>query len=567
MSFFDKNTIKRNTIKMLYSGQYLCKNFRLRFAIITVFLLGNVLASSSLYAQSNELSLKQLLLTPGKLTQAHAKIENQCSKCHANFDKSNQSPLCLECHTKINTDIKNSKGFHSNLSQKERNQCQLCHSDHKGRNFNITSLDIDHFDHSKTEFELEGIHKRLSCDDCHKVSEKKLKEKEGAFRLELKAGKCLSCHADQHENKLDKKCSKCHNQTNWHVNKFDHNKTDFALKGKHQQVACKLCHINDVSVKIGSQCTTCHLSKDKHLGVFGKKCTACHSEKTWKKEHYDHFKETKYRLVGKHKKLACSTCHTTPVSKNNNASKTNETCNSCHKNDDIHSGNNGTNCEQCHNNSSWSKSTFKHNKDTQFTLEGIHQKLHCDACHLPNTLKQFDKKNHSKKVRKCYSCHQLNDPHKGKLGKKCQSCHKQQKWQSQITFNHDFSRFPLTGGHKLLVCQSCHESADFEIKNIQCSSCHASDDIHESTLGKKCEQCHNTSSWSTWQFDHQIQTKFPLEGAHQNLTCKLCHSSELTKPLSPPKACVDCHQPDDVHQGSFGQDCQRCHNMESFNDF
>ena len=535
----------------------------MKFILITLFYLLTSLTSTSLFAQSHELSLKQLLLMPGKLTSAHAKIENKCNKCHASFDKSNQSPLCLQCHTKINKDIINETGFHSRLSKKEKGQCQLCHSDHKGRDFNITSLDVDHFDHSKTEFELEGIHKRLSCDDCHKKSVKK----EQPFRLKLKEGKCLSCHEDQHKNKLDNKCSKCHNQANWHVNKFDHNKTNFALKGKHQQVACKLCHINDVSVEIGTQCTNCHLSKDKHLGVFGQKCTSCHSEKTWKNEHYDHFKETKYRLVGKHQKLTCASCHKVPIAKNKAKHKAVRACNGCHKSDDVHSGNNGAKCQSCHNNSSWKKTTFDHNKDTKFKLQGIHKKLHCDACHLPNTLKPTIHKSSSKEIRNCYNCHQLNDPHKGKLGKACQNCHKQQAWQNQITFNHDFSRFPLTGSHQLLVCQSCHDSADFEIKNIECSSCHSNDDFHESTLGKKCEQCHNTASWSTWVFDHQRQTNFPLEGAHQNLTCNLCHTTELTKPLLPPKSCVDCHQQDDVHQGSFGQDCQRCHNRESFNDF
>jgi len=559
----------------------------MKYIVITLFYLITMLSSTSVVAQSNDLSLKQLLLMPGKLANAHAKIENQCNKCHANFDKTNQSPLCLACHTKINQDIVNKTGFHNSLSNKEKQQCPLCHSDHKGRGFDITSLDRDHFDHSKTDFKLEGIHQRLSCGDCHKPTAKLvdksvnklvnttlekngLTEKEGAFHLTLKTDTCLTCHADQHKTKLDTQCTKCHNQTNWRVNNFDHNKTDFVLKGKHQQVACKLCHINDVSVKIGTQCSNCHLSKDKHLGVFGKKCSTCHSEKTWKNDHYDHFKETKYRLVGKHKNLACASCHKTPIAKirkSNNTNSIAKTCNSCHKSDDIHAGNNGTNCQKCHNNNSWKKSTFDHNKDTKFTLQGTHKKLHCDACHLPNTLKNVDHKNAIKDVRECYSCHQLTDPHKGKLGKKCQSCHKQQTWQKQVTFNHDFSRFPLTGGHKLLVCQSCHESADFEIKSINCRSCHQGDDIHEGTLGKKCEQCHNTASWSTWMFDHQSETKFSLEGAHQNLTCDLCHKSSLAKPLFPPKSCVDCHQGDDVHQGSFGQNCQRCHNTESFNDF
>ncbi len=485
---------------------------------------------------------------PGKLTQAHAKIESQCNKCHLQFDKSNQSPLCLDCHKAIKSDLQNSTGFHSKLAKNKIKQCSLCHTDHQGRNTNITSLDTEHFNHQQTEFPLKNSHLKLSCNDCHKKNNKN-------FRIKLKVGQCTSCHQDPHQGKLKNDCSKCHNQKKWQVRQFDHSKTTFKLVGKHQQLICQSCHVNDVSKKIGDQCVNCHRSKDKHFNVFGNKCGACHTSKSWKKTDYNHYSSTKFRLLGKHKTLACVDCHLKKVSPE-------KSCNSCHKNNDIHLGNNGTDCQQCHNNNKWQDTSFDHNNDTDFTLQGAHKKLNCDACHLLNSEKKA-----VATTRQCNDCHQLTDAHRGKLGKDCQDCHKQQQWNQQVTFNHDFTLFPLTGAHQLLFCQSCHDTADFSVKSFKCADCHIDDDFHQKTLGNKCEQCHNTSSWSAWQFDHQRQTDFPLKGAHNKLACNLCHKKELPKPLKPAKECVSCHKKDDTHHGTFGRNCQQCHNKESFYDF
>ena len=70
---------------------------------------------------------------PGKLTRPHAKIENKCQKCHLHFDKSNQSPLCLDCHEDIDDDLKQKHRFHSKIAKDDIKQCNGCHTDHKGR--------------------------------------------------------------------------------------------------------------------------------------------------------------------------------------------------------------------------------------------------------------------------------------------------------------------------------------------------------------------------------------------------------------------------------------------------
>src|SRR3546814_8934320 len=61
---------------------------------------------------------------PGEVSQAHAKTEAECAKCHIAFDKDAQPRACLECHQPIDADIKAQRGFHGRQSE---SQCRVCH--------------------------------------------------------------------------------------------------------------------------------------------------------------------------------------------------------------------------------------------------------------------------------------------------------------------------------------------------------------------------------------------------------------------------------------------------------
>jgi hypothetical protein len=80
--------------------------------------------------------------------------------------------------------------------------------------------------------------------------------------------------------------------------------------------------------------------------------------------------------------------------------------------------------------------------------------------------------------------------------------------------------------------------------------------------------CHNPNGWSLWQFDHNEKTKFKLTGAHKNLQCTHCHTAPVqeNKDIMTKKTCHNCHMEDDVHRGSFGTPCERCHTPESFQE-
>jgi len=64
--------------------------------------------------------------------------------------------------------------------------------------------------------------------------------------------------------------------------------------------------------------------------------------------------------------------------------------------------------------------------------------------------------------------------------------------------------------------------------------------------------------WKRWDWDHDTKTRFKLDGAHKKLNCYDCHSKPVDD-AKLPMACVACHNADDVHAGSFGKQCERCH--------
>ena len=51
------------------------------------------------------------LVSPGPLTEAHAKYEKTCNQCHTAFDKNAQASLCLDCHKDVAKDFQRANGL------------------------------------------------------------------------------------------------------------------------------------------------------------------------------------------------------------------------------------------------------------------------------------------------------------------------------------------------------------------------------------------------------------------------------------------------------------------------
>ena len=489
------------------------------------------------------------LFSPGELSNAHKSFDEKCDSCHDTSNKEKQDRLCLNCHDHKNIaeDMQRYEGFHGRLVIRGQSACKQCHREHRGRKANIYSLTTGSFDHTNTDFNLKGNHLVLECKACHKENKK----------YHEASADCFSCHKKQdiHKGKLGQKCQTCHVENGWKQSGFDHDKsTDFPLYGKHKQINCQLCHVNNKFKETPKSCVSCHGLNDVHGRRYGTKCHTCHSEDGWKNSKFDHARDTKYKLTGKHFKASCDSCHTG----NLYTQKLDTSCYSCHKNDDEHKGKNGKNCHECHNTRTWGKSQFNHDTVKEFPLTGKHENVECESCHRA-TLKK-------KLPTDCYSCHKFGDPHMAKMGEKCNQCHNTYGWHTKIFFEHDITRFPLIGLHATTTCEECHLNQTYRDTTIQCVSCHKSRDEHKGRFGDDCGYCHNPNSWKTWLFDHNKQTSFKIDGAHADIKCYSCHRTKTADLSRSIANCSTCHNGDDIHQGGFGQYCNRCHNTRSFRE-
>ncbi len=232
-------------------------------------------------------------------------------------------------------------------------------------------------------------------------------------------------------------------------------------------------------------------------------------------------------------------------------------------------------CGLCHGAQGWKPAKvatrFDHGK-YGFQLEGAHAAAGCMNCH---TTLQF-----SQSKTQCQSCHE--DPHRGEMGLECARCHGAKSFtdRAPMVRAHQLTRFPLSGGHASVDCESCHRPQaqgrmQFVNTRTDCQSCHmdryrATRDPDHAASGfpVTCQGCHSTESWNTAKFDHD-RTTFPLTGRHRGTTCTSCHSNGQFASTS--TACQSCHQaqydtaqPPHASAGFAATACASCHNTNSF---
>lgn len=529
-------------------------------------------------------------LSPGPLVDAHKDLEGitKCTQCHDIGNKVSNDK-CLNCHKEIKTLTDRNRGFHASGEVKGKD-CAQCHSDHHGRNFDMLRFDEKKFNHRLTNYELTGAHKQIDCRKCHLpdlIADQEIKYRKGTF-LGLDT-KCNACHKDVHRKTLGNDCAKCHSTDDFvPASRFNHDKTDFVLAGKHKAVQCTECHQKEtiqgeVFQKFDGipfkNCQNCH--KDPHNNQLGANCKECHNEQTfagWPTLSRFNHNQTHFPLKGKHKQVNCQECHkmsATPLTvfQDRPGVKT-ENCQSCHK--DVHEGALGTDCAACHTEDSFRKlgnpDRFDHDK-THFALEGKHETVDCKKCHTAERM--TDPVAHNR----CADCH--SDYHEGQFTngthqQDCGMCHTVGGF-GESSFGielHAITLFPLEGGHAATPCFACHKQGEkWKFRNVgrRCVDCHQ--DVHAGQIAAKwypdkaCERCHQVSGWQDNHFEHQL-TAFALKGAHTRQSCRSCHIPDETHPngrfAGIGSQCADCHA--DVHRGQFVQNntvqCERCHQTE-----
>jgi hypothetical protein len=251
-------------------------------------------------------------------------------------------------------------------------------------------------------------------------------------------------------------------------------------------------------------------------------------------------------------RFACSDCHGTDITQFDPA-----VCTACHQQLDkvfltAHTLAYGTNCRGCHDGIETIGKKFDHNR-AAFKLEGKHDGVTCDKCHLNAHLAADFKSTPTH----CGDCHQKDDAHQGEFGKECGTCHRVAAWKP-ATFDHNLSAFKLEGKHAEVKCAGCHINDTFKGTPKTCFGCHQKEDEHKGQFGQDCGACHAPTDWDKVTFDHNLSA-FKLDGAHANVACEKCHINQVFK--GTPTACSGCHQDPAFHLGLFaGTACSQCHN-------
>jgi nitrate/TMAO reductase-like tetraheme cytochrome c subunit len=380
-------------------------------------------------------------------------LKTNCVNCHTDYHKGTLSSNCLNCHDgnafKPASKFKHTSakfqltGKHENVecikchkietangikNQKftgiQYSSCVNCHIDphknkfgpncmdcHSNATF-VTTKELKGFDHTKTNYVLQGKHLNLSCKSCHI----------GSYTTPIKHQKCYDCHKDYHKGQFIKEgispdCNTCHDLNSFKNALFtieQHNKTAFILQGAHVAVPCFDCHRKTETWsfrEIGKKCADCH--KNIHGDAINKKyfpeenCLSCHTSNTWSEINFDHSK-TSFKLLGAHITQPCKKCHfsqTNEDTKQQKFSGLSMSCTSCHKDKHFNQFDKEgtTDCSRCHVFDNWKPSKFNHNI-TAFKLDGKHENLTCNKCHKPtqtnnNIYIQY------KISGKCESCH------------------------------------------------------------------------------------------------------------------------------------------------------------------
>ena len=506
------------------------------FVLPAVLLMTLALACDTARAASLE-----TLLMPGKVIAGHAEFEQECGKCHDRADRARQSTLCMACHEAIAADLQGGKGFHGRQAASERVQCRACHTEHRGRDADIVKLIRPAFDHGATDFALTGAHTGAQCESCHRAG-KKFREASsrcsdchrsddphggqlgpdcgachataswagGRFdhaqtKFALRDGhadvacgachagnrfrgtplQCDSCHApdDLHRGSRGPDCASCHVTTGWKTTRFDHARlAGFALAGAHAQVQCQGCHrAADFKDDLPRDCAGCHRADDAHATRLGDGCDKCHGVSAWTPATFDHARDARFTLAGRHAGLGCHDCHTSVVSRQ----KLGTDCGSCHRAHDVHAGRLGTDCGQCHGVEKWDTDVAFDHDLTAFPLVGLHVAVPCHECHVSAAYKGIPGD--------CADCHRLDDRHKGALGRDCEACHSPNGWRLWQFDHAKVTGFALVGAHERATCEGCHRQPPDVVKlSGDCMSCHAQDDVHLGQFGRQCQRCHGS---------------------------------------------------------------------------
>ena len=482
------------------------------------------------------------------ISGGHAQVG--CRECHvegepSSFDVVGQHRIqpaprdCLACHESPHEE----RFMGEVAAQLGRSVGQSCASCHAAEHisFRDEALEMTPAQHAHTGFGLERPHAGLDCTQCHS-NEASSEGQPESFERRFPgrgADDCASCHDDPHGGQFAEGpfsvlgCVACHDRERFEPHAFaeaQHALTSLPLDGAHLDAECSACHQRSVDGDAiwprefrgtPARCEACH--DDAHAGFFEGREPPRPAAAAIAAERGD-----------------CALCHLTESF------------------------------------DALPPEGFAHGPWTGFALVGAHREESCESCHplspeADDLGRRFGRvAEHFGAVERCTSCHE--DPHEGGFDVRglprkvqgredCLRCHVESSFRAfpDGFDHHKWTAFPLKGAHGKLDCSDCHEPLrrPTEIGRTwgraagsACADCHADPHGGQFEVDGRidCARCHrSTASFAALSFNHEIDSRFPLGAAHEELACAECHQAVHQedggyvryRPLR--MQCTDCH--------------------------
>ena len=382
-------------------------------------------------------------------------------------------------------------------------------------------------------------------------------------------------------------------------------------------LSCTKCH-GGGNVPMNSLCLDCH-TEIRWLAQQGRglhatnpvaPCVSCHPDHAGRdfamirwpegsRDRFDH-RRAGWPLEQAHAEVKCLECHT-PSFRLGEAGRLSprrsemagwvgleRACVSCHE--DVHQKSLSARCDTCHDLKSWQLASRFDHVNSRYPLTGAHAEVTCAACHQPpsqgavrNREGELLPRFKPLRFAQCSDCHR--DPHDARLGPACDDCHVTRGFKviGRERFNHERTRFPLSGRHSAVACGGCHTSGaprEWNPPFATCGACHADAHAGQATIAGKaadCDACHTVAGFrpGSYTVTQHRATKYPLQGRHAEVACASCHTRRTTARndslgrarvlMRPPfGTCLACHNDD--HRGQLAQRagsgaCEGCHQV------
>jgi hypothetical protein len=302
------------------------------------------------------------------LIASHAKLA--CIDCHVDDSPQIAIAKCTTCHAALAARMATGTGLHAQVPVRMQ-ACNECHHDHRGARYEARWSAFgspDRFDHALTGWPLGKGH-RVGCERCHPAAAGTASSRESSSSQFVGASRqCADCHASPHAGTAfaSRDCGTCHLAAfeSFKTVSFDHDAA-WPIGASHRTVACTSCHTPQRGAATPPHaCASCHASRDPHDGRFAAfgtppACEKCHSPTmsftpgqtppVWKPNNFDHARDGKWQLAGKHSELACRACHRLPNTTTFAPLNQGKDCLGCHEHRRVHDHKySNVQCLHCH---------------------------------------------------------------------------------------------------------------------------------------------------------------------------------------------------------------------------